>query len=219
MLGLILCAALDTAPYATVDELGGDGAPHQVDLSMFVSGLRIPDAPNGLRTIATFGLHERTLVGRTVGYALGFDGSVGGSSTGATYGGTIYPVGLGVRFDGGGSLTLAGGIGADRVVGAVPLAARVPAELSLVLSLGVVRPTLFVRPSWLFGADERKRGARTLSSLDELEAGISVRFGAQHRYWSQTNAGRGPVLGVVYRELLGARAVGLTLGLDLSGGR
>lgn len=218
-------ASADDAPpraaYASVDELGGDGTPHETELALFGHVLHLADdaRPSGLRDVTTFDVRERTLVGRTVAWAGGLDLAIGGSSTGFAYGGALYPLGLGARLGNNGMISLGGGIGADKVVGSVPLAARVPVELALTLSIGPLRPTLFVRPSWLFGADERKHGARASSRVDELEAGFTLRLGAQHRLWSQTNAGRGLLVGAVYRELMGARGVGVILGLDFAGGR
>jgi len=215
-----LCAdAAPRASYARVDELGSDGTPHQADLALSGKFLRFGDDPAGLRNVAVFDVRERTLVGRSLAYAAGLDLTIGGSSSGLTYGGTLYPVGLGARFGNGGMLSLAGGVGGDRVGSAAPLALRLPIELSVSASLGSIRQTLWVRPSWIAGADERRRGAPSTSRIDELEAGLTFRFGAQRRYWSETNAGRGLAFGIVYRELMGARAIGVVLGLELSGGR
>lgn len=215
--------AADASPraaYANTDALKPEGVPHQVELAMGAQWLHLSDRerPNGLRNVETFVLSERTLLGRTVAYCAGLDAHVGGSDTGAAYGATLYALGLGVRAGRGAFVAACGGVGGDRIVGSVPFGARFPAEILLGFPLGPFRPTAFARASWIANASERRHGSPTVYAFDELEAGLSIRLGRQRRYWTTVNAGNGFALGVVYRELMGARAIGAVLSFDLSAG-
>ena len=80
-------------------------------------------------------------------------------------------------------------------------------HLVLGLSLGPVRPTAWLRPAWLAGAEARREGS-DLDIVDELEAGLSVRIGRQHRYWSETSAGAGPLIGMTMRQTMGTTMIG-----------
>jgi hypothetical protein len=227
VLAPIPARAADAPPHAEVvgpDALAPEPTPHELEIALGGRYTRVVDRPqpdrlNGLTGIGTFELGMRTLVGTDVTYVAGLDAHVGGSDTGAAYGATVYPVGVGVRASGGAFVALAGGLGGDRVVGSVPFGVLFPFELSFSIPLGPLRPIAWVRPAWVLGATERKDGSPLLGFVDQLDAGLSIRLGKQQRYWGETNAGRGPAIGVVYSELMGARALGFTLSLALSGGR
>jgi hypothetical protein len=206
------------AEYAEASELA-EGLPHDDELSMGAQWLHVVEGSSALRNVETFALRERTLLGSTVAYCAGLDAQVGAGDTGVAYGGTLYALGVGLRGARASFVALCGGAGGDGVSGSVPGAARFPAEVSAGLSLGPIRPILWARASWVAGAAERQHGSRSVYAFDELEAGLSIRLGAQTRYWMGTSAGHGPALGVTYRELLGLRAVGAVLSFDLSGAR
>jgi hypothetical protein len=158
-------------------------------------------------------------VGSSLSYCAGLDAYVGGSDTGAAYGATLYPVGLGLRGGSGSFVALCGGAGGDRVVGSVPWGFVFPAELRFAFAIGPLRPTFWARAAKVAGAPERRDGSPTPSFVDELDAGVTLRIGAQHRYWKQANAGGGPAIGFAYSELMGTRAITLSLTLALSGGQ
>ncbi len=215
-----LTASAQRAAYATVDELPTEGLPHLADVSL---GLRYqrtlsPDAAP-LTNAVTFGVRTRALLGRSVGYCVGLDGDVGGSDAGFTWGVTGWLLGAGARWGAGNGASLCGGAGLGATGSAVPFAGRFPVELSVAQSLGPVRVNVWASVAWTVGDDLRRNGSPSLSFADEAEAGVRVRFGRQHHYWSTTNAGGGPSLAVVYREFMGARAIGVVLGIDLTGAR
>jgi hypothetical protein len=212
------------ASYATPEDLAPEGLPHELEISMGAQVTHVlqrpaPDPLNGLGNIAAFALKNRVLVGTTLAYSGGLDAYVGGSDTGAAYGATLYPVGLGVRGGPGTFVALSGGVGVDRVVGSVPAGALFPADLSLGFPLGPLRPILWARATWVADAPERRHGSPSISAVDELETGLAIRFGKQQRYWLDLNAGGGPSIGAFYREFMGARAIGLLVSLDLSAGK
>ncbi len=225
--GLLLVVALalpstaraQRAAYARPEELRPEGLSHLLDVSLRLGYARVldPDRVQGLANVGTFSLRARALLGRNPSYCVGLDGEVGGADTGFVYGLTAHVVGVGGRWGEGNAVALCGGAGFDGVVGAVPLAARFPAELSAAVNLGPLRLTAWAGVAWVAGADARREGSTWLTVVDEVDAGLTVRLGRQHRLWASASAGRGPSLGVVYRELMGTRFVGVVLGLDLSG--
>lgn len=212
-------AAAETGPEAKPEDLPGEGMPHLIDLALLGQYQRVamPRKANDLRSIGTFDLRSRGYLGRTISHCFGLDGQIGGSDEGFTYGAVLYPIGLGYRWGNANVLSLCGGGGLDRVGTAVPLAARFPADLSVAFELGPVRPILWVRPSWL--AAKRRRDGSAISFIDELEAGVLVRFAPQHRYWARLTAGGGFTIGVNYRELMDTRSVGGTVGFEFAGGK
>jgi hypothetical protein len=70
------------------------------------------------------------------------------------------------------------------------------------------------RITYVAAAAARDRGSRTLSFADEAEAMLALRIG--HHYESHGYpTGNGYFAGVAYRELSGARFLGLTIGYSL----
>jgi hypothetical protein len=69
--------------------------------------------------------------------------------------------------------------------------------------------TMRVRDSFVFGADGRRDGAPSLPIGDELEGMLGVRVGSSN----QGHAGY--FIGVAYKEMLGTRYAGLSLGYAL----
>jgi len=210
-------ASAQRAEYANESELPPEGMPHVLDVATAGQYSRVlsPDHVSGLTNLGAFDLRTRLDLGRTLTYAAGLDGEIGGSDRGFVYGATLYPVGVGARW-GASTLALRGGIGFDGVADAVPLAMRVPAELSVAVSLGPVRPILWASPAWVAGADSRRHGS-SISAVDELELGLLLRLSPEHRYWADLRAGGGLALGFVYRELMGTRVVSAVLGFDFVG--
>jgi len=213
-------AEAQRAGYASPDELPPDGVSHLMDVATLGAYARVadPDDAGGLRDVGTFALRSRIYLGRAPNYCAGLDGEIGASNSGLAYGVTGYLVGLGARWDAGNVISLCGGAGLNRYGSAVPLAARFPAELSLALALGPIRPIVWLTPAWTSGSDARKKGASP-SFVDELEAGILIRFVEQHRYWSRVSAGGGFALGFSYREFMDTRAFVGLVGFEFAGER
>jgi hypothetical protein len=208
------------AEYVQPDTLPGDGVAHVLDLSLAGQYARVvdPDHVSGLQNLGVFALRTRLALGKNPTYCLGLDGEIGGSDRGPVYGVTAYPLGIGARWGAGSTVSLCGGAGVDGVVGAVPVAARFPAELSVGWSLGPIRPVLWLRPSWVAGAPARVHGS-SISFLDELEAGLMVRLSPEHRYWGTMNAGGGLAIGVAYREFMDTRYLAALVGFNFVGAR
>ena len=173
-----------------------------------------PDRVSGLGNIGAFELRTRLDLGKNPTYCAGLDGEIGGSDRGAVYGVTAYPIGVGGRWGAGSTISLCGGSGLDGVVGAVPLGARFPAELSIATSLGPIRPILWARPSWIAGAGvvtpaqgsstsfverrsalgfARANRARSTATGPEANAGGGFAFGGRlPRFAGHAAPGAGP---------------------------
>lgn len=214
-------ALAQTAAYAQPSELAPEGVSHHLDVSLQGRYARVldPERVNGFTHSGSFALRSRVVIGRAVGYAAGLDGEIGGGENGAVYGLTAYVLGLGARWGLGNVVALHGGVGLDGAVGSVPLAARFPVQVMLGGSLGPIRVTAHAGLAFVAGADARRNGSSWLPAGDEFEAGLLVRAGRQRRYWGTVNAGGGPALGVLYREFMGTRSLGVVLALDLTGAR
>jgi hypothetical protein len=214
-------SSAQSASYATVDELPREPAPLFIDVSNALRYQRVLDPGRAGPTLNVFefALRARVGVGARVAYFAGLDASVGGAESGGVYSLSAQLAGIGVRWGDASAAQLGAGVGVSAIGAAVPVAARVPLELSVAQSAGPLRFRLWAQTAWVFGNEARKAGAPLLSFVDELEAGLSVRVGRQHRYWGSHSGGAGPSLTVQYREFMGARSIGFSLGFDLAGAR
>ena len=221
VLGAPTRALAQRAAYATADELPGEGLPHLADVSLGVGYLRALETGRApaFQNAGVFAVRGRVLLGSRVGYCVGLDGEVGGGDAGFVYNLTGYLAGVGARWGAGNGVSLCGGAGFSGAGDAVPFAGRFPVELRVAQSLGPVRIALWAQVAWTLGDKARVDGSPSLAFAHEAEAGLSVRIGRQHRYWASTSAGGGPSIGVVYREAMGSRMLGVVLGLDLTGAR
>lgn len=216
-----MTAHAQRAAYARPEDLPSEGFPMVLDVSAQGRYARVLDPARvaGLSDMGSFALRSRMLIGRTVGYVVGFDGEIGGGTNGPVYGATLHFAGVGARWGLANVVALGVGAGLDGVEDSVPLAGRFPVQLSLGWSLGPVRLDAHAAVAWVVGPAERRGESSWLPFGDEFDAGLRVRLGRQRRYWSTMNAGGGPALGVVYREFMGTRSLGLVLSIDLTGAR
>ena len=206
------------AEYVTPENAKGEGIPHVLDVSLLGQYARVVDdnKPAGLKNLGSFVTRTRLAIGRSITYCAGLDAEVGGSTRGLVYGVTGYLAGLGARWGDDNTISLCGGVGYDGVRHAVPHAVRVPVELAAAVSLGPVRPIVYLRPSWLAGGRADLPGAPS-GFGKELEAGVIVRLARQHHYWTTANAGGGLAIGVAYREFMDSRYIAFSIGVNLVG--
>lgn len=214
-------ASAQRAAYSTAADLEPEGASHLLDVALLAHYAEVDDPmrAGGLDRSAAFAVHNRLFLGGRTGYCVGLDGEIGGGDTGLLAGLTAYATGISLRSGDGDVIALCGGAGLDGVAGSVPFAARFPVELSLGLGLGPVRIGPWLRADWIAGEPARQDGVDWLTPVDELSAGLLVRLGRQHRYWSPVSAGGGLAVGLVYREFMETRSFGVLFGLDLTGAR
>ena len=203
--------------YASAADLPAEGPAHVLDLAAAGQYARTEADLAGMRDVGLFALRSRLLLGRRAAYCAGLDGELGGSGEGVVYGATAYVAGVGARFGDAGVVALCGGVGLDGALGAVPLAARFPVELSLALDLGPLRAIPWARAVWTAGDAARRDGVSWTSAADEIEAGLLVRFARQRPYWGRVSAGGGLTVGVVHRALMGTSWTGVVVGLGLTG--
>ena len=199
------------ARYEHLDE--GDAGPTP-------AGARRPDG------VATVGLSSRGALHRRrgwLGYALGLDLRLGGASPAAfAYEANLYLLGAAARLGDWGHLGVVQGVGFSGVTGQLGFAGQLPLEAFFEANLGGrLRLLTWVGDRYLFGEAARDGGADSRAPFgDELTAGAGLR-------WSKRGAihgnpyGGGYFLGAVYREQLGARYLGVTIGyhLDATFGR
>jgi hypothetical protein len=163
------------------------------------------------------GTRGNALLGtRHVGYHIGADLSFGSTlrAGGFAYDLALFPLGAGLRLGATSALMLGAGIGASGAVGSLDDAITFPIELTGEFDAGRARLLARGRLTYLAAAPGRARGAPTTSLADETEAMLALRIG--HHYDSYGfPTGNGYFAGIAYRELLGARFLGLTIGYSL----
>src|SRR5262249_13451579 len=130
-------------------------------------------------------------------------------STGFAYDVALMPVGFAVRWGASQMAGIGTGVGAMGAIGTLDDAVTVPVEAFTELALGGhVRLLARARMSYLAGADGRGRGSPTVSFADELDGMIALRVGHAYEEYRMAS-GNGYFAGVAYREMLGAKFVGL----------
>jgi hypothetical protein len=156
------------------------------------------------------------LGGRHVGYHIGADLGFGSTLRGAgfAYDLALFPVGVGLRLGAASAVMLGAGVGASGAVGTLDDALTLPIELVGELNAGPARLLARGRISYLSGTPGRTRGAPTTSFADETEAMLGLRIGRNHDSYGFPS-GNGYFAGIAYRELLGARFLGITIGYSL----
>lgn len=150
--------------------------------------------------------------GAHVGYFIGLD-LAAGSERGFAYDVALYPVGIATRFGATGLIAIGMGIGASGAVGIVDDGAIVPVQTTVELGRGI-RLLGRARFSYVLGAASRQSGAPAIPFADEFDAMLGVRLGRSYRKFGFPS-GNGYFLAVGYREALGARFLGATIGYSL----
>ena len=149
------------------------------------------------------GLRARAFFGARLAWPVGLDAEIFGGDV-LTYRAAVYPVGVAWVDAAGHTVALGGGAGvSDAGAGAH---FEIPISLDAELQLGAVRLLAWGRLSILPGEDPRGH------------AGVALRLGRDHRFWSTANAGTGPYLGVTLDRELGVTLVGAVIGVHLWGG-
>jgi hypothetical protein len=181
------------------------------------------EPPPKFSELALAGVRLHGLVGNhRWGYHAGIDLAVGSTfgAGGLAYDVAVLPVGGGVRLGATSAIMLGLGVGAMGAMGTIDDALTLPIELTGEFGSGRARLLVRARISYVEGAGPRERRAPSASFADEAEAMIGLRIGHHYGIW-QFPTGNGYFAGVAYRELYGARFVGLTIGysIDLAADR
>jgi hypothetical protein len=153
--------------------------------------------------------------GASVGYHIALDVFAGSTlaSGGFAYDVALYPVGIAARFGPTSVLAIAAGIGGSGAVGTIDDAAIVPVQTTLEVGKGV-RLIARARFSYVLGAAGRQSAAPSAPFADELEASVGIRLG---RFYDKHGfpTGNGYFVAAAYREQLGSRFVGMTIGYSI----
>ncbi len=157
--------------------------------------------------------------GKRFGYHVGLDLAAGQTArphSFLAYDVAFFPIGLAVRFAETSFITLGAGIGAMGAVGTLNDATTIPLELRFEVGRGI-RVLGRARVSYVNNARDRMDGGVSTSFGDELEASLGLRLGRGYNEWGFPT-GDGYFVAANYRESLGARYVGLTLGFSIDMG-
>jgi hypothetical protein len=225
LLVLVALASLDAACARMRDGHGNAWAHHELTVVHDVdSPTTAPGSPNTpssapprVSELILAGSRVNALLGtRHIGYHVGADLAFGTTlrTAGFAYDLALFPIGAGLRLGATSAVMLGAGIGANGAVGALDDAITFPIELTGEFDAGRARLLTRGRLTYLVAAPGRARGAPTTSFADEIEALLALRIG--HHYDSHGfPTGNGYFAGIAYRELLGARFLGLTIGYSL----
>lgn len=199
------------------DRLQGGGFLHYE-----VSGLRaidddparMPDAADG-QILAGVRMGAVLGAGAHVGYHVALDLLAGSTlgDRGFAYDVALLPVGIATRFGATGMVAVATGIGANGAIATIDDAAIVPLQATLELGRGI-RILGRARFSYVLGAANRQSGAPAIPFADELDAMLGVRLGRSYTKFGFPS-GNGYFVALSYREQLGTRFVGATIGYSL----
>lgn len=217
LLATLPCAAGEPrAEYADASELRAEPLPHLAETALLARYQHSTnDSPVDVSVFEGIS-SNRLLLGEALNYCLGLDGYVGGGEPGASYGATLYALGLGLRSKDADFVSACAGVGLDALEEALPFGFKIAPELRAGASLGPLRPLVYFQPSWQLGEDRRRVGVDY--PFDDFEVGVWLRFGRQHHYWQELHAAGGLALGVSYTDRHGVRQLGVSLGFDFTGG-
>jgi hypothetical protein len=151
--------------------------------------------------------------GRRLMYAGSFDFAFGSTigKSGFMYELGLLPLGIAVRPTERSLIVLASGIAGTGAIGTLDDAVALPLELTAETTLGPLRLLGRARASWLAASDARQDGAPSFAWTDEFDATLAIRVG--HRFNEyELASGNGYFVGATYREMEGARFVGIVIG-------
>jgi hypothetical protein len=174
--------------------------------------------PPGARELVLAGarLHGFLSANASVAYHVGIDLAAGSSIRGAglAYDVALFPVGVVVRAGETSIIGVSAGVGAIGAVGTIDDAVTLPLEAVAEVGGGRVRLLARARAAYVAGAAARQRGAPSIAFADELDATLGLRVGRAYRDHGFPTA-NGYFAGAAYRELGGARYLGLTIGYSI----
>jgi hypothetical protein len=161
-------------------------------------------------------LHGFASENASVAYHVGIDLAAGGTLRGGgfAYDVALFPAGVIVRA---GETSIVGvgvGVGAMGAAGTLDDAITLPVEAIAEVGGGRARLLARARAAYVAGAGARQNGAPSLPFADELDATLGLRIGHHYGDYGYPT-GNGYFVGAAYRELAGARFVGLAVGYSI----
>ena len=179
----------------------GEPAPEPAARELVLAGVR---------------LHGFLSANASVASHIGMDLAAGGTIDGGgfAYDVALFPVGVVVRAGQTSLVGVGAGVGAIGATGTIDDAVTLPVEAIAEIGGGRVRLLARARAAYVAGAAGRQQGAPSLPFADELDAMVGLRIGrAYHDHGFPT--ANGYFAGVAYRELAGARFLGLAIGYSI----
>lgn len=175
------------------------------------------DAPPGASELVLAGFRLRGFVGgnASVGYLVGIDLAAGSTirDGGFAYDVALFPIGVAVRAGATGVVSVGAGVGAIGAIGTLDDAVTLPLEA--IAEFGRrVRVIARARAAYVAGAASRQSAAPSIAFADELDAMLGLRFGKRRDHFGFLIAD-GYFVGAAYRELAGARFLGITVGYSV----
>ncbi len=148
-----------------------------------------------------------------VAYAASLDFAFGSTigASGFMYELGLLPLGMAIRPTERSVIAFATGIAASGAIGTLDDAVVLPLELTAEASLGPVRLLARARASYLAASDARQDGSPTMTWADEFDAMFAIRVGRRYDKF-RLASGNGYFLGAAYREMEGAKFVGIVFG-------
>ena len=161
-------------------------------------------------------LHGFLSTSASVTYHVGMDLAAGGTVHGGgfAYDVALFPIGVGVRFGRTSIATFGLGVGAIGATGTLDDAVTLPLEVNVEMGSGRLRLLARGRAAFVAGAASRHDGAPSAPFADELDATVGLRVGHHYEEYDFPT-GNGYFVGASYRELAGAKFVGLTIGYSI----
>ncbi len=210
-----LCAEARPAAAQMRDWRGG------ASLTLDARYARVTDAAaaESREQLASAGVSLRALASKWwLLYGLGIDYQLGATSPGGfLYEVDLYPVGAGFLLGRNAKVGFFAGVGLSGVTEQLPFSMQAPVECSVEFDLHRrVRVAAFGRAIWI-SDNAREDGSPTLSFVDELAAGVSLRWGKRYYPHNKNlSAGNGYFLGLLYQEQRGSTIIGATFGYSLN---
>jgi hypothetical protein len=160
-------------------------------------------------------LHGFVARNRWIAYHVGLDLAGGSTARGAgfAYDVALFPIGAVVRLGSTSFVGVSGGVGALGAVGRLDDALALPVEAFAELG-GGIRVLARARATYVKFSDGLRRGAPSLGYTDALDAMLGLRLGHHFDDYGFPT-GNGYFVGASYRELGGAKYVGVTIGYSI----
>jgi hypothetical protein len=191
-----------------------------LDMALAFDHVADASRAGGLSDRATAGFDGHAVLGKTIGYAFGFDVGIGAAAPlGFAYGAHLLPIGIGLVLGDTGFVALTSGVGTSGVSSSVRGALELPEELRVELDIARVarlglRGGILVVPS----ADDRKTTETFFGARARLGTRAAGRFGARGSAGGGSGASGGFFLGLDRRELSRTFMLGATLGYEIGFG-
>lgn len=216
LIALVSASNADARPFSGI----GGGAQLHYELTSLHDVDHDPQMEGTPQDFVMAGARLHGFVGnKRFGYHLGLDLAAG--QTARPYGFLAYdvsffPIGLALRFAETSFITLGGGIGAMGAVGTLDDAVTMPVELRFEVGRAT-RLLGRMRATYVANADAREDGAPSTTLADELEASLGLRLGHAYNDFGFPT-GDGYFVAASYKESMGARYLGVTLGFSIDMG-